>query len=52
MLKRDSMLGDPLNFKTVKDRIIFACIKGAYSEEVKTVSTSIEQIRGHLQALG
>lgn len=30
MLKRSSMLGDPLNFKTVKDRIIFGLIQEAY----------------------
>ena len=33
MLKRDSTLGDPLNFKTVKDRIIFGAIRDAYKTE-------------------
>ena len=33
MLKRESMLGDPLNFKTVKDELIFGAIKDAYKNE-------------------
>ena len=55
------MLGDPLNFKTVKDRIIFGAIRDAYkvaadADKITTASAvsadTIEQIRGHLQALG
>ena len=33
MLKRESMLGDPLNFKTVKDELIFGAIRDAYKKD-------------------
>ena len=49
MLKRDSMLGDPLNFTTVKDRLTFDAIRDHYNNASEV---SIEEVRGHLQALG
>ena len=49
MLKRDSMLGDPLNFSTIKDKLTFDAIRDHYNS---TSEVSIEKVRGHLQALG
>ena len=52
MLKRDCMLGDPLSFKTIKDRLIYQAIKGQYIGGGVTLPANLEQVRSHLKALG
>lgn len=55
MLARDSILGEPLNFKTVKDTLVFEAICKLYSspdQETDSDIKSIEQVRSHLKFLG
>ena len=55
MLARDSILGEPLNFKTVKDTLVFEAICKLYSspdQETDSEIKSIEQVRSHLKFLG
>lgn len=52
ILKRDSKLGDSLNFKTIKDRLIYDTIKHLYVDDVAALPSKIELIRFHLKALG
>ena len=52
ILKRDSKLGDSLNFKTIKDRLIYDTIKHLYVDDVPALPSKIELIRFHLKALG
>lgn len=55
MLSRDSILGEPLNFKTVKDTLVFEAICKLYSspdQEIDSDMKSIEQVRSHLKFLG
>ena len=52
MLKRETILGEPLNFKTMKDRLVFAAISEVYAAEDSSEHVGVDQVRGHLQALG
>ena len=44
LLKQDTILGDPLNFTTIKDKIIFKQIRDCYAAELENELT-IDQVR-------
>ena len=50
LLKQDTVLGDPLNFTTIKDKIIFKQIQDLYVSDLEN-ELAIDQVRSHLSAL-
>ena len=50
LLKQDTVLGDPLNFTTIKDKIIFKQIQDLYVSDLEN-ELAIDQVHSHLSAL-
>ena len=52
MLKKETTLGEPLNFKTIKDKLVIEAIYAKYDAAAETENIPVDEIRRHLSALG